>query len=191
MTCCGRGLREAAMIALNPAALFKRHIEKHFEASETVRDVVIGMADGLTVPFALAAGLSGAVDSTHLVVVAGLAEITAGAIAMGLGGYLAARTEAEHYVAERQREDRHAQRVPRSATGNRQHHQPKCISQGGEHRQTRHRRLVETVAQAANRPGPRAGCDRAGRQVGLRRDEAVGDVHGPDHTFATRSQIKA
>lgn len=100
------------MIALSPAALFKRHIEKHFEASETVRDVVIGMADGLTVPFALAAGLSGAVNSTHLVVVAGLAEITAGAIAMGLGGYLAARTEAEHYVAERQREDYEIDHMP-------------------------------------------------------------------------------
>lgn len=80
------------------------HIEKHFAASATVRDVVIGMADGLTVPFALAAGLSGAVSSTEIVVVAGLAEISAGAIAMGLGGYLAARTDAQHYHAERSRE---------------------------------------------------------------------------------------
>ncbi|CCE05550.1 conserved membrane hypothetical protein [Bradyrhizobium sp. STM 3843] len=80
------------------------HIEKHFTASETVRDVVIGMADGLTVPFALAAGLSAAVASTDVIVTAGLAEVVAGAIAMGLGGYLAARTDAEHYAAEEQRE---------------------------------------------------------------------------------------
>lgn len=80
------------------------HIERHFSASETVRDVVIGMADGLTVPFALAAGLSGAIASTDIIVVAGLAEIAAGAIAMGLGGYLAARTDAQHYASERRRE---------------------------------------------------------------------------------------
>ena len=76
------------------------HIEKHFTGSESVRDVVIGMADGLTVPFALAAGLSAAVSSTHVIVTAGLAEIAAGAIAMGLGGYLAARTDQEHYASE-------------------------------------------------------------------------------------------
>jgi len=70
------------------------HAEKHFTASESVRDVVIGMADGLTVPFALAAGLSGAVSSTGVIVIAGLAEIAAGSIAMGLGGYLAAFVEA-------------------------------------------------------------------------------------------------
>ena len=80
------------------------HIEKHFTATETVRDIVIGMADGLTVPFALAAGLAAAVSSTSVIVTAGLAEIVAGAIAMGLGGYLAARTDAEHYAAERHRE---------------------------------------------------------------------------------------
>lgn len=80
------------------------HVEKHFAASATVRDIVIGMADGLTVPFALAAGLSGAVSNTEIVVVAGLAEIAAGAIAMGLGGFLAARTDAQHYHAERWRE---------------------------------------------------------------------------------------
>ena len=80
------------------------HIEKHFTASETVRDVVIGMADGLTVPFALAAGLSAAVSNTSVIVTAGLAEIAAGAIAMGLGGYLAARTDAEHYASEEARE---------------------------------------------------------------------------------------
>ena len=70
-----------------------------------MRDIVIGMADGLTVPFALAAGLSGAVDGTRIVVVAGLAEIAAGAIAMGLGGYLAAKNDAEHYASELRREE--------------------------------------------------------------------------------------
>jgi VIT1/CCC1 family predicted Fe2+/Mn2+ transporter len=70
------------------------HIEGHFESTETVRDIVIGLSDGLTVPFALAAGLSGAVASSHIVVLAGLAEIAAGSIAMGLGGYLAARGDA-------------------------------------------------------------------------------------------------
>ncbi len=80
------------------------HREQHFEATETVRDVVIGLSDGLTVPFALAAGLSGALANGHLVVLAGLAEIAAGSIAMGLGGYLAARGDAEHYAAELRRE---------------------------------------------------------------------------------------
>src|SRR5882757_1311196 len=80
------------------------HMEKHFTSSEVVRDIVIGMSDGLTVPFALAAGLSGAVGATRVIVVAGLAEIAAGSIAMGLGGYLAARNDAEHYDNERKRE---------------------------------------------------------------------------------------
>ena len=80
------------------------HSERHFTGTATVRDIVIGMADGLTVPFALAAGLSGAVDTTWIIVTAGLAEIAAGSIAMGLGGYLAAKSDAEHYHAERQRE---------------------------------------------------------------------------------------
>jgi VIT1/CCC1 family predicted Fe2+/Mn2+ transporter len=87
------------------------HIEGHFQSTETVRDVVIGLSDGLTVPFALAAGLSGAVGSSQLasgrfgvVVLAGLAEIAAGSIAMGLGGYLAARGDAEHYASELLRE---------------------------------------------------------------------------------------
>ena len=79
-------------------------MEEHFESSEKVRDFVIGMSDGLTVPFALAAGLSGAVSSTEIVITAGLAEIAAGSIAMGLGGYLAGRTEIEHYDAEEKRE---------------------------------------------------------------------------------------
>jgi vacuolar iron transporter family protein len=81
------------------------HVEGHFGASALVRDVVIGMSDGLTVPFALAAGISGAVNSSHLVVLAGLAEIAAGSIAMGLGGFLAAQGDAEHYASERLREE--------------------------------------------------------------------------------------
>lgn len=79
-------------------------VEQHFQSSQKVRDFVIGMSDGLTVPFALAAGLSGAVDSTSIVITAGLAEIAAGSIAMGLGGYLAGRTEIEHYNSEEKRE---------------------------------------------------------------------------------------
>jgi len=87
-------------------------MEKHFEASDAVRDVVIGMSDGLTVPFALAAGLSGTVSSTAIVVIAGLAEIAAGSIAMGLGGYLAARTDRDHYASEREREFRETVELP-------------------------------------------------------------------------------
>jgi VIT1/CCC1 family predicted Fe2+/Mn2+ transporter len=88
------------------------HTERHFTAGEVVRDVVIGMSDGLTVPFALAAGLSGAVDNSRIVVIAGLAEIAAGSIAMGLGGYLAARSDAEHYESERKREEREVEEIP-------------------------------------------------------------------------------
>lgn len=88
------------------------HIERHFTAGEVVRDVVIGMSDGLTVPFALAAGLSGAVDNSRIVVIAGLAEIAAGSIAMGLGGYLAAKSDAEHYASERLREQREVEEIP-------------------------------------------------------------------------------
>ena len=80
------------------------HVEQHFTAGQSVRDVVIGMSDGLTVPFALAAGLTGAIASSHIVITAGLAEIAAGSIAMGLGGYLAARSDAEHYASELTRE---------------------------------------------------------------------------------------
>jgi len=82
------------------------HHEEHFQQSAAVRDIVIGMSDGLTVPFALAAGLSGAVDSNAIILTAGLAEIVAGSIAMGLGGYLAGKTEMEHYDSELQREYR-------------------------------------------------------------------------------------
>ena len=88
------------------------HVEKHFTASETVRDIVIGMSDGLTAPFALAAGLSGAVEATGIIITAGLAEVAAGAIAMGLGGSLAARTDAEHFASERAREERETQEMP-------------------------------------------------------------------------------
>ncbi len=92
------------------------HIEQHFEASDAVRDVVIGMSDGLTVPFALAAGLSGTGQSTEIVVIAGLAEIAAGSIAMGLGGYLAARTDRDHYLSERERELRETVELPEKET---------------------------------------------------------------------------
>jgi VIT1/CCC1 family predicted Fe2+/Mn2+ transporter len=88
------------------------HMEKHFTASDAVRDVVIGMADGLTVPFALAAGLSGASVANRVVVTAGLAEISAGAIAMGLGGYLAARSDADHYASERRLEMQETRSIP-------------------------------------------------------------------------------
>ena len=88
------------------------HVEKHFTSGEFVRDVVIGMSDGLTVPFALAAGLSGAVPNTRLIVVGGLAAIAAGSIAMGLGGYLAARSDAEHYQQARLRAQREVREIP-------------------------------------------------------------------------------
>ncbi|MGZ5482780.1 MAG: VIT1/CCC1 transporter family protein [Pyrinomonadaceae bacterium] len=88
------------------------HTEKHFTAGQTVRDTVIGMADGLTVPFALAAGLTGAIDSVEIIVTAGFAEIAAGSIAMGLGGYLAAKSDAEHYAKEREREKREVIEIP-------------------------------------------------------------------------------
>ncbi|HEV8284405.1 MAG TPA: VIT1/CCC1 transporter family protein [Chitinophagaceae bacterium] len=80
------------------------HDEEHLKSSDFLRDIVIGMSDGLTVPFALAAGLSGAVSSTGIIVIAGIAEICAGSIAMGLGGYLAGKTEQDHYKTELQRE---------------------------------------------------------------------------------------
>ena len=88
------------------------HVEKHFTAGNTVRDIVIGMSDGLTVPFALAAGLTGAISESRLIITAGFAEIAAGSIAMGLGGYLAARGDAEHYASERKREEDEIVRIP-------------------------------------------------------------------------------
>src|SRR5580700_7709610 len=88
------------------------HVEKHFTATAAVRDVVIGMSDGLTVPFALAAGLTGAIAASHLIVIAGLAEIAAGCISMGLGGYLAAKGDAAHYYRERKVEEREVVETP-------------------------------------------------------------------------------
>jgi vacuolar iron transporter family protein len=88
------------------------HHEHHLKSSDTIKDIVIGMSDGLTVPFALAAGLSGAVNSSGIVVTAGIAEIVAGSIAMGLGGFLAGRTEADHYKSELKREYDEIERVP-------------------------------------------------------------------------------
>lgn len=88
------------------------HTETHLQSSDLLKDIVIGMSDGLTVPFALAAGLSGAVDQPRLVILAGLAEIAAGSIAMGLGGYLAGKTEADHYQAELKREYDEVEHMP-------------------------------------------------------------------------------
>jgi VIT1/CCC1 family predicted Fe2+/Mn2+ transporter len=88
------------------------HTERHFTGGDFVRDTVIGMADGLTVPFALAAGLTGAIESTGLIVTAGVAEIAAGSIAMGLGGFLAARSQADHYASERRREQTEVHEKP-------------------------------------------------------------------------------
>jgi vacuolar iron transporter family protein len=88
------------------------HHEHHLKSSDTIKDIVIGMSDGLTVPFALAAGLSGAVNSSGIVVTAGIAEIVAGSIAMGLGGFLAGRTELDHYNSELKREYDEIERVP-------------------------------------------------------------------------------
>ncbi|QJD96015.1 iron transporter [Mucilaginibacter robiniae] len=90
----------------------KMHREHHINSSEIIRDIVIGMSDGLTVPFALAAGLSGAVNVTGIVVTAGLAEIVAGSIAMGLGGFLAGKTDADHYISELKREYDEVERIP-------------------------------------------------------------------------------
>ena len=84
--------------------LHHNHTEAHLKSSDALRDIVIGMSDGLTVPFALAAGLSGAVSSSTIIVIAGIAEICAGSIAMGLGGYLAGKTEQDHYESEVKRE---------------------------------------------------------------------------------------
>jgi VIT1/CCC1 family predicted Fe2+/Mn2+ transporter len=88
------------------------HHEHHLRSSDTIKDIVIGMSDGLTVPFALAAGLSGAVNASGIVVTAGIAEIVAGSIAMGLGGFLAGRTESDHYNAELKREYEEIERIP-------------------------------------------------------------------------------
>ena len=88
------------------------HEETHLKSSEFIADIVIGMSDGLTVPFALAAGLSGAVADNTIVITAGVAEIVAGSIAMGLGGYLAGKTETEHYESELKKEYEEVERIP-------------------------------------------------------------------------------
>ena len=104
-------MTEAKRAPLNP------HKEKHFTATETVRDIVIGMSDGLTVPFALAAGLTGVVSTSYIIIAAGMAEIAAGSIAMGLGGYLAARSDAEHYASERAIEEAEVRQKPEVEAG--------------------------------------------------------------------------
>src|SRR5215217_7465583 len=88
------------------------HVESHLKSPDFLRDIVIGMSDGLTVPFALAAGLSGAVSNSSIIVIAGIAEICAGSIAMGLGGYLSGKTEQDHYKSEIKREYDEVERVP-------------------------------------------------------------------------------
>ncbi|KVH97453.1 vacuolar iron transporter 1 [Cynara cardunculus var. scolymus] len=92
--------------------LLNRHKEHHFTAGEIVRDIIIGVSDGLTVPFALAAGLSGANASSSIILTAGIAEVAAGAISMGLGGYLAAKSEADHYTRELRREQEEIDTIP-------------------------------------------------------------------------------
>lgn len=88
------------------------HHEEHLRSSDFLRDVVIGMSDGLTVPFALAAGLTGAISNSNIIVIAGIAEIVAGSIAMGLGGYLAGKTEQDHYSSELKREYEEVDHMP-------------------------------------------------------------------------------
>lgn len=88
------------------------HPEEHFTSTEIIRDIIIGMSDGLTVPFALSAGLTGAIESNSLIIAAGMAEIAAGSIAMGLGGYLAAKNDMEHYISEEKREFREIEKIP-------------------------------------------------------------------------------
>ena len=147
------------------------HVEKHFTASETVRDVVIGMADGLTVPFALAAGLSGAVDATAVVITAGLAEVAAGSIAMGLGGYLAARTDAEHYANERLTEEREVVEVPERE----EHEVAEVLRSFGLPEAT-----VDTVTQAI--------CSDRGRWVDFMMKFELG-LEEPDPKRASRSAL--
>ena len=112
------------------------HAEHHFTSSDVVRDVVIGMSDGLTVPFALAAGLSGAAVGTRIVVTAGLAEIAAGAVAMGLGGFLAARSDAEHYASERRREDEETRVVPETEAAEITDKAARCVKSDAARRAT-------------------------------------------------------
>lgn len=103
---------ESLSCAYCPAHKMSAHLERHFTASDVVRDIVIGMSDGLTVPFAIAAGMTGANVAAKVVIIAGLAEIAAGSISMGVGGYLAGKTDVEHYTVERQREENETLEVP-------------------------------------------------------------------------------
>ncbi|KAI3431208.1 Intu_longin_1 domain-containing protein [Psidium guajava] len=106
-------MAENGHVGLEKQRLFPQdHEEKHFMSSEVLRDIIIGVSDGLTVPFALAAGLSGAQVNSGIILIAGIAEVVAGAICMGLGGYLAAKSEADHYARERKREQRRDRRCP-------------------------------------------------------------------------------
>jgi VIT1/CCC1 family predicted Fe2+/Mn2+ transporter len=107
-----RGTSGSGLGSVSMTVSVQPHKEEHFQASNVLRDIVIGMSDGLTVPFALAAGLTGVGASTKIVVTGGLAEIAAGSIAMGLGGYLAARGDVEHYRVEREREWREVREIP-------------------------------------------------------------------------------
>jgi vacuolar iron transporter family protein len=120
----------------------KVHTEEHFHSSELVTDIVIGMSDGLTVPFALAAGLSGAVSSTHVIVIAGLAEVVAGSIAMGLGGYLAGKTEIDHYNAEQKREEWEVDNLPE-----REKEEVRVIFAGMGMSEPTQRQIVEEMAK--------------------------------------------
>jgi predicted membrane protein (TIGR00267 family) len=104
------------MLNQMPDTIEQKQSEPHFLASDIVHDVVIGMSDGLTVPFAIAAGMSGAVSNATIIVTAGLAEIAAGSISMGLGGYLSGRSDSEHYEIEREREERETRDVPKLET---------------------------------------------------------------------------
>ncbi len=147
------------------------HLEKHFTAGNFVRDVVIGMSDGLTVPFALAAGLSGAVQNTRLIVVGGLAEIAAGSIAMGLGGYLAAHGDAEHYEQERAREEREIVEIPEEEKGRsqprvsrvRDHRRAKrSAGEGAERASQGLGRFHDALRTGTGRTGPQACPDQRG-----------------------------
>jgi len=135
-------MTEPTATATAPARPAGLHPEHHSTSSALLQDIVIGLADGLTVPFALAAGLSGAVASSGLVITAGLAEIVAGSIAMGLGGYLAGRTEVEHYAAEQDRERREVREVPDVERAE----VDELLAEMGLSTETRHRAVAELTA---------------------------------------------
>jgi hypothetical protein len=150
------------------------HIEQHFSGSRLVRDVVIGMSDGLTVPFALAAGLSGAIDSSRVVVMAGLAEVAAGTIAMGLGGYLAALGDAEHYASEHAPGARWSRSLTRRSPRPRRCSAVWAAAQG-----------IPRGARLQSRPGPGRIHDasRAG-SIRPRRAPRIGTIAAPTSSAA-------